>query len=88
MPQHEGKPVLTIGKFDEARAVVKTWLTVHGYPEMPTPYMPGHEGPMWVLSLESYEDWAILISQDDAVQWPAGVFAEPVTGWCLGLYPS
>jgi hypothetical protein len=43
---------------------------------------------MWVLSLEGYEDWTVRISNDDTVQWPAGVFAEPVNTWCLALYPA
>lgn len=88
MPQYNGTPVLTVGEFDAARKVVADWLDQHGYEELPTPYKPGHEGPMWVLSLEGYEDWAIRISADDAVQWPDGVFAEPVASWCLGLYPA
>jgi hypothetical protein len=88
MPQYEGQPVLTVGKFDQARAVVTEWFNANGYADLPTPYKPGHEGPMWVLSLEGYEDWTVRISNDDTVQWPAGVFAEPVNTWCLALYPA
>lgn len=51
-------------------------------------YPPGHEGPMWVVSLEGCGDWAIRISQDEEVTWPEGVFTEPVAHWCLGLYPA
>ena len=87
MPQYEGTAVLTVGKFDAARKVVTEWLGSHGY-DLATPYKPGHEGPMWVLSLEGYEDWAIRITNDESVTWPPGVFAEPVSGWCLGLYPA
>lgn len=88
MPQYGGTEVLTIGKFDQARDIVRQWFNDHGYADMPTPYKPGHEGPMYVLSLEGCEDWAVRISQDDTVVWPEGVFAEPVAGWCLGLYPA
>jgi hypothetical protein len=89
MPQYEGTEVLTIGKFDQARAVVKDWFAKN-YPgcDMPTPYKPGHEGSMWVLTLEIAPDWAIEISHDESVKWPEGVFAEPVNGCCLGLYPA
>lgn len=89
MPTYNGKPVLTMGKFDKAREVVRVWMGKNrpGY-DMPTSYKPGHEGDMWVLSLEGADDWAVSISNDDSVVWPSGVFAEPVAGWCLGLYPA
>lgn len=54
----------------------------------PALYPPGHEGPMWVASLEGVGEWAIGIARDDKVIWPDGVFVEPVASWCLGLYPS
>ena len=88
MPQYEGKEVLTIGKFDQVRKVVNDWFARQGCEDMPTPYKPGHEGPMWVLSYGGGDDWAIRITQDEAVVWPDGVFAEPVNGGCLGLYPA
>lgn len=88
MPTYGGTPILTIGKFDAARQVVTDWFNRHGYPDLPTPYKPGHEGPMWVLSLEGYDDWTLRITQDESVEWPPGVFAEAVTSWCLGLYPA
>lgn len=87
MPQFEGREVLTVGKFDAARKVVTEWLGSHGY-DRATPYKPGHEGPMYVLSLAGCGDWAVEISHDESVIWPDGVFAEPVAGWCLGLYPA
>lgn len=90
MPTYGGTPVLTVGKFDQARKVVDRWFA-DKYPDCdrPTPYKPGHEGPMWVLSLEGGpDDWPILLSHDDTVTWPDGVFAEPVNSWCLGLYPA
>jgi hypothetical protein len=89
MPQYEGKPVLTVGKFDQARAVVTAWFAKNEPGSgLPTPYRPGHEGRMWVLSLEGADDWTIRITNDPEVRWPDGVFAEPVNGWCLGLYPA
>jgi hypothetical protein len=89
MPTYGGTPVLTVGKFDQARAVVTEWFREHGDGEFPTPYKPGHEGPMWVLSLESGpEDWAIRITEDLRDRWPNGVHAEAVYSWCLGLYPA
>lgn len=88
MPTYGGTPVLTIGKFDAARQVVTDWFREQGWPDMPTPYKPGHEGPMWVLSLEGGpEDWPIRASEELRDKLPDGVFAEPVTSWCLGLYP-
>jgi hypothetical protein len=89
MPSYNGTRVLTVGKFDQTRAVVQDWFSKHlpGV-DWPTPYKPGHEGPMWVLSLEGVGDWPIDITQDESVEWPAGVFAEPVNSWCLGLYPA
>lgn len=54
----------------------------------PALYPPGHEGEMWVVSLEGAGEWSIDLSNDDTVTWPDGVFVEPVASWCLGLYPS
>lgn len=48
-------------------------------------YPPGHEGDMWVVSLEGYGDWTYDFPNGDL---PRSVFAEPVTSWCLGLYPK
>lgn len=87
-PTYEGKPVLTADQAEQAERVAETWFNANGYADLPTSYKPGHEGPMWVLSLEGYEDWAVRISSDDDVQWPAGVWVEPVTSWCLGLFPA
>jgi hypothetical protein len=89
MPQYNGKEVLTVGKFEQARRVVKDWLA-KTYPgvDMPTPYKPGHEGDKWVLTLEIEPDWAIEISQDGSVEWPNGVWVEAVNPWCLGLHPA
>lgn len=90
MPTYEGTPVLTIGKFDQARDAVTAWFNEHAPDcDKPTPYKPGHEGPMWVLSLEGGpEDWPMQVCEALRDKWPAGVFAEPVTSWCLGLYPD
>lgn len=88
MPQHDGIEVLTIRKADEAKFVAEAWFKDKGYADMPAMYKPGHEGSMWVLSLEGYDDWAVELSQDESVRWPVGVWVEPVASWCLGLYPA
>lgn len=87
MPQYEGTEVLTIGKAEAAKRVAEEWCDSKFFGDAPAMYKPGHEGAMWVLSLEGYEDWAVRIAQDDTVKWPDGVWVEPVAGWCLGLYP-
>lgn len=91
-PTYEGTPVLTIDKAEQAKRVAEEWfIDKIGFQEseLPTMYAPGHEGPMWVLSLEGGpEDWTIMLSHDDTVKWPDGVFVEPVASWCLGLYPA
>lgn len=86
-PTYNGTEVLTDEKVKEVQRVVEAWFTVRGCDAAPALYPPGHEGPMWVLSLEGYDDWATDVSNDDVVKWPAGVWVEPVTAWCLGLYP-
>lgn len=88
MPQYEGKEVLTIGKAEACKRVAEQWFDAKGYGDAPAMYKPGHEGAMWVLSLEGYGEWATDISADPDVKWPEGVFAEPVADWCLGLYPA
>lgn len=89
MPTYNGTPVLTIGKAEQCRRAVEEWFIDHmGWAEdRPTLYKPGHEGDMWVLSLEGCDDWAIRLSADESVKWPDGVWVEPVADWCLGLYP-
>lgn len=87
MPVYGGTEVLTLAKANEAQAVVQAWLQAYGA-DQAVMYEPGHEGPMYVLSLEGADEWAVTITQDESVQWPAGVFAEPVASWCLGLYPA
>lgn len=47
-----------------------------------------HEGPYWNISYEGDYEWSMRICHDRRDQWPDGVFAEPVAGWCLGLYPA
>lgn len=72
----------------QAAACLEIVRSYVGFGQLPATYPPGHEGPMWVVSLEGAEDWAIRISQLDGVAWPQGVRVEPVEGWCLGLYPT
>lgn len=91
MLHHEGTPVLTIGKAEQCREVARKWFSEMGC-EAPTLYKPGHEGPMWVLSLDGGpEDWTLLISGstgNNPASWPPGVFVEPVNNVCLALYPA
>lgn len=82
-PTYEGKPVLSADQAHECLVIVRGLL---GTDEAQL-YPPGHEGPMWVISLEGWEDWAIRLSELTE-EFPDGVFVEPVTGWCLGLYPA
>lgn len=90
MPIFGGTEVLTLTKANEAQALVQGWFRTQGYEDrdMPVMYEPGHEGPMYVLSLEGEEDWPFNVCEALRDKWPAGVFAEPVTNWCLGLYPA
>jgi hypothetical protein len=91
MPTYGGTPVLTPDQAEHAQRVANDWFKAQGFEdtELPAMYQPGHEGPMWVLSLEGGpEDWPILLSHDDTVTWPDGMYVEPVTHWCLGLYPA
>jgi hypothetical protein len=89
MPSYEGTRVLTVGKAEEAKRAVERWFDTIGWPDAPAMYKPGHEGPMWVLSLEGGpEDWPLQVCDALYQKWPDGVFAEPVNSWCLGLYPA
>lgn len=88
MPKYDGKEVLTTNKADQAKRVAEEWFVGQGALDFPVMYKPGHEGAMWVLSLEGYEDWAVRLSADKSVKWPPGVWVDAVTDWCLGLYPA
>lgn len=92
MPTYGGTPILTPAQAEQAKRMVEEWFIDQvGFQEseLPTMYDPGHEGPMWVLSLEGGpEDWPMQVCEALRDKWPAGVFAEPVTSWCLGLYPA
>lgn len=91
LPTYDGTSILTPDQAGQAQRAVEEWFTTHGYEqhEMPALYQPGHEGAMWVLSLEGGpEDWPMQVCEALCDKWPYGVFAEPVTSWCLGLYPA
>lgn len=93
MPQYDGTEVLTIGKADQAKRAAEAWFQEwFSWSDTPAMYKPGHEGPMWVLSLKGGpDDWTVRIAGGGSIpgaQWPAGVLAEPVNSWCLGLYPD
>jgi hypothetical protein len=88
MPTYGGTPVLTKAQANACHKIVKKLLGEDGNDA--ALYPPGHEGPMWVVSFEGYEDdtpWPIRLAAIDGA-FPDGVFAEPVTSWCLGLYPA
>lgn len=87
MPQYDGKEVLTIGKADAAKRVAEEWSTQNHY-DAPLMFKPGHDGSRWVLVMSGAEEWALEISNDDSVTWPAGVYVEAVNGCTLSLYPS
>lgn len=88
MPQYDGKEVLTIGKAEQAKRAAEAWCERVGYGDAPLLFKPGHKGPYWVLIMVGSYDWALTISQDEAVTWPAGVYVEPVDGCTLGLHPK
>lgn len=82
-PTYDGRPVITEDQANACLTVVRTLLGT----DEATLYPPGHEGPMWVISLEGWEDWTIRLAAIDGA-FPDGVFAEPVNHWCLALYPA
>lgn len=86
-PTYEGRPILSGEQADACERLVKEWLGEYG--NEARRYAPGHEGPMWVISLEGGpEDWPMQACEELRDKWPVGVFAEPVASWCLGLYPA
>lgn len=67
--------------------------------QLPRLFEPGHNGSGWDLAWEGHGpyEWTILATgggrcdsglRYEPVTWPAGVFAEPINGVELGLYPS
>jgi hypothetical protein len=54
----------------------------------PKLYEPGHEGNYWNISLEGPGDWPYQFTCEESEKWPAGVYAEADTSWCLALYWS
>lgn len=84
MPTPEPK-TLSEEQAQECLTVVRNLLGPGG--EDAAIYPPGHEGPMWVVSLEGCGDWAVRLAALDGA-FPADVFVEPVADWCLGLYPA
>lgn len=52
-------------------------------------YPPGFHADGYTIALEGGpEDWPWHLTQDETITMPGGIFAEPVNGWCLGLYPD
>ncbi|WLW38617.1 hypothetical protein [Streptomyces phage Verabelle] len=52
-----------------------------------------HEGlseGAWSLALEGAGEWVFEVSEKAGrePEWLPGVFLEPVTSWCLGIYPA
>lgn len=82
----EDTEVLSEETARECFEVVKKWLGDDArYVSL---YPPGHEGNMWVASMEDAGAWAYDITYGSELKWPTGVFVEPVASWCLGLYPA
>ena len=67
--------------------IVKEWIERKAGPEWdPRLYRPGHEGDFWNISLEgAQDDWPWLMSQDESVTWPKGVYVEAGASWYLCL---
>jgi hypothetical protein len=66
---------------------------------LPRLYEPGHSGSGWCLGWEGNgpDDWTILVTAGgdrpdgtpfEPATFPRGVFAEPINGCELGLYPA
>jgi hypothetical protein len=53
-----------------------------------TLYEPGFQCGGWAVTLQEQgpEDWPMWVCDMVDDEWPKGVFAEPVSHWCLGLY--
>jgi hypothetical protein len=52
-----------------------------------------HEGlseGAWSLALEGHPEWVFEVTEKagSEPEWLPGVFLEPVTSWCLGIYPA
>jgi hypothetical protein len=52
-----------------------------------------HEGlseGAWSLALEGHPEWVFEVTEKQHAEpeWLPGVFLEPVTSWCLGIYPA
>ena len=66
-----------------ALEIVRTWTE----DSSAALYEPGFHTNAWVIALEGgpYE-WPIHISEPGKVEWPAGVWVEPLNHWALSLY--
>lgn len=68
-------------------AIVTAWLQNNSASVDPDLQEPGRQCGGWaVVSEHGDPDWPWRMSQDESVNWPPGVFAEPVNNACLGLY--
>lgn len=90
MPQYEGRQVITTGQATACRRIIEKWLTEAGALDLGRLYRPGHEGPYWCYSLEGGpEGWPLIlsgVSQLSPVEWPDGVWSEPVNGVTLAFH--
>lgn len=81
-----------LGRETAARclAIVTVWLHKNSASDVdPVLQEPGAQCGGWaVISEHGHPDWPFQMTQDESVNWPHGVFPEPVNNSCLGLYPA
>lgn len=80
---------LTREQAEACLKIVQEWIDKkQGVPGWEvTLYEPGFHCDGWSAALEGTEiEWPWLMSTDESVTWPDGVFAEPGASWYLGLY--
>jgi hypothetical protein len=87
------KPKVTKEQAEAVLLAIKERYPESLYCDPPTLYPHDHEDMpegCWSIAWEGApEDWVDHVSGmwDDGIKVP-GVFLEPMTSWCLGLYPA
>lgn len=79
---------LTEEKATVCLKIVNEWIEKKAGPGWePALYPPGHEGGYWNVSLEgAMDNWPWLLSMDESVTWPEGVWVEAGASWYLALH--
>lgn len=55
--------------------------------EEPKLYPPGFHDSGWTIAWEGRHEWTLFTLVDPNPRgWPEATIAEPVNGWCLGIY--